>query len=72
MKHFLIDLINIIQDKYNESIISNSDNEEQYMLGVNFAYYDILDVIKNQLESFGYNLSNFNNITPNIGKKIEK
>lgn len=72
MRHFLIDLINIIQDKYNESIISNNDNEEQYMLGLNFAYYDILDLIKNQLETFGYNLSNFNNITPNIGKKIEK
>ena len=69
MRHFLIDLINIIQDKYNESIISNNDNEEQYMLGLNFAYYDILDVIKNQLESFGYDLSDFNNITPNIGKK---
>ena len=69
MRHFLIDLINIIQDKYNESIISNNENEEQYMLGLNFAYYDILDVIKNQLESFGYDLSDFNNITPNIGKK---
>lgn len=72
MKHFLIDLINIIQDKYNESTVINKEDEKQYIVGLNFAYYDILDVIQSQLQLFGYDLSDFNTITPNIGKKIEK
>lgn len=73
LNFFLKDLINLLQEKYNESLSEageESDSDRSYRLGVNFAYYDALDMIESQLDSFGIDKSEIGMITPKIGQKI--
>ncbi|NCG68619.1 hypothetical protein GWJ21_11935 [Bacillus coagulans] len=76
MKNFLTDLICEIQEKYNHSLSSfpkeEGLEEKNYRLGMNFAYYDVLELIEDQLKSFGYSEDNIGIITPILGKKISK
>ncbi|KYC68270.1 hypothetical protein [Heyndrickxia coagulans] len=75
MKNFLTDLICEIQEKYNHSLSFPKEEgleEKNYRLGMNFAYYDVLELIENQLKSFGYSEDNIGIITPILGKKISK
>jgi hypothetical protein len=72
-KNFLSDLIYIIQDKYNQTIDDSKENsDKKFYQGLNFAYYDVLDVIESQMESFGYNVKEFRSITPMLWEKIER
>lgn len=74
MKNFLLDLIYLIQDKYNESFPNNEDlgDERQFKNGSNIAYYDVLDLIESQLKSFGYDVEALQPITPNPGTKLDR
>ncbi|AZB44645.1 hypothetical protein CEF21_21435 [Bacillus sp. FJAT-42376] len=75
MKNFLADLIMELQEKYNQSLISTdteSLEEKNYRLGMNFSYYDVLEVIESQLKSFGFGVEEINGITPILGEKIIK
>lgn len=73
LSFFLKDLITLLHEKYNQSLLeelNESDSDRAYRLGLNFAYYDILDIIDSQIDSFGYDKSNIGKITPIIGQKI--
>ncbi len=75
MKNFLIDLINEIQESYNNSLLPTKEEgleEKNYRLGVNFAYYDVLELIESQLKSFGYSVEDIGQITPILGEKFNK
>ncbi len=75
MKNFLIDLICDIQEKYNDSLLptkGESSEEKNYRLGENFAYYEVLDLIESQLESFGLSAEDIGQIAPIFGEKINK
>lgn len=75
MKNFLIDLICEIQEKYNHSLLPPKEEEledKNYRLGVNFAYYDVLELIETQFNSFGYSEEDIGPISPILGKKINK
>lgn len=74
MKNYLLDLIYLIQDKYNESFSSDEEDEgeRQFNNGLNFAYYDILDLIESQLKSFGYDVEELQPIAPNPGTKLDR
>lgn len=55
---FLKDLFILIQEKYNGSLAEAgepaSEADVAYKQGANFAYYDVLDLIRSQLTAFGY------------------
>ncbi|MEL4028553.1 hypothetical protein NST89_08185 [Caldifermentibacillus hisashii] len=75
MKNFLLDLICEIQEKYNHSLLPLKEEgleDKNYRLGVNFAYYDVLELIETQLKSFGYSEEDIGQITPILGEKINK
>lgn len=63
-----------LQVKYNQSLMpTDHENQEEknYRLGMNFAYYDVLDLIEAQLNAFGLNFVNIGKITP-ILKKMDE
>jgi homospermidine synthase len=73
LNNFLQDLIILIQEKFNQSLVEESNESESdrsYRLGVNYAYYDVLDTIESQIESFGFEKDKLNKITPTLGQKI--
>lgn len=73
LKGFLDDLVEIIKEKYNDTLVgsdSETESTKQFRLGVNLGYYDILDIINSQLEVFGYDNSKTQTII--LGKKIVK
>ncbi|WCN36396.1 hypothetical protein [Aneurinibacillus uraniidurans] len=74
-KYFLSDLITLIQEKYNETLIISLDESVEdkfYRLGSNFAYYDVLDLVESQVSAHGYKSSSFGKISPIIGEKIQE
>jgi hypothetical protein len=73
LKDFLGDLITLIHEKYNETLVvpaEESNEDKGYRLGSNFAYYDVLDLVESQLLSQGFDSNSFNKITPTLGEKI--
>jgi hypothetical protein len=58
LHHFIKDYIELLQEKYNQSLIQTEQAEHEtdvaFAQGTTFAYYDALDLLKAQLESFGY------------------
>lgn len=75
MKNFLIDLICELQEKYNHSLLPPKEEgleDKNYRLGLNFAYYDVLELIETQLKSFGYSEEDIGQIAPILGEKINK
>jgi hypothetical protein len=73
LKNFLHDLIRIIQDRYNDSmerVPGESSEDRALRLGQNFAYYSDLDLIESQLKSWGYDIADLGQITPQLGNKI--
>ncbi|MBM6996915.1 hypothetical protein IM700_014755 [Paenibacillus sp. DXFW5] len=73
LKDFLGDLIALIQEKYNETLIVPVDENSEdkcYRLGSNFAYYDVLDLVESQLLTQGFDSSTFEKISPILGEKI--
>lgn len=73
LKAFLKDLVTLIQEKYNETLIVPTDEsaEDRYFrLGLNFAYFDILDLIESQLISYGIDSNCLGKISPTLGEKI--
>ncbi|WP_410769152.1 hypothetical protein [Fontibacillus sp. BL9] len=73
LKDFLGDLITIIQEKYNETLVMPTDesaDDKCYRLGSNFAYYDVLDILESQLLSLGFDADSLREILPVLGEKI--
>lgn len=73
LKDFLGDLITLIQEKYNETLVAPEDESVEdkcYRLGQNFAYYDVLDLVESQLLSQGFEPDLFGKISPILGEKI--
>ncbi|WP_068784006.1 hypothetical protein [Paenibacillus phocaensis] len=71
-KNFLNDLIKEIQEKYDQTLIPEEGEDlsgKNYRLGMNFSYYDVLEVIESQLKSFGFSTEEFGRITPMLGEK---
>ena len=69
---FLRDLFILIQEKYNESLAEAGEPapeaEVAYRRGANFAYYDVLDLIRSQLIAFGYEEATSGFEVPELGK----
>jgi hypothetical protein len=56
-KNFLGEIIEIIEEKYNDSCEGEGTENEldkQFRLGMNIAYYDVLDIISEQIEVWGF------------------
>ncbi|MBO2945999.1 hypothetical protein JJQ72_18630 [Paenibacillus sp. F411] len=74
LKDFLGDLIVLIQEKYNDTLdvpADESDEDKSYRLGLNFAYYDVLDLVESQLLSQGIASDSLKKISPTLGEKIQ-
>lgn len=56
--NFIMDYVALLKEKSEQSLAQSqsydSDADAAFSQGANFAYYDALDVLKAQLESFGY------------------
>ncbi|ANB59939.1 hypothetical protein [Anoxybacteroides amylolyticum] len=73
LRGFLEDLITLIQEKYNETLIVPTDEsaeDKSFRLGSNFAYFDILDLIESQLTVHGLDSNFLGKISPTLGEKI--
>lgn len=73
LKNFLGDLITLIQEKYNETLnvpLGENVEDKSYRLGLNFAYYDVLELVESQISAYGYDWSSSGKISPSIGEKI--
>ncbi|SDD05223.1 hypothetical protein SAMN04488112_1292 [Melghirimyces thermohalophilus] len=68
LQSFLSDLIEIIQDKYNDSL----NNCDEFNNGLNFAYYDVLEIIESQLRAFNIDQELFDQITPVLGEEFKR
>lgn len=71
--NFIKDNVLLLQEKYNESLakINEADikgEDSSFYKGQNFAYYDALDLIKSQVEAFGYNSNEVPVTVPEFGK----
>jgi hypothetical protein len=72
LKNFITDLVVLLHEKYNDTLGSKDNETEKdksFRLGLNFAYYDVLDLIESQLKAFGYEESFINSITPILGEE---
>jgi hypothetical protein len=75
VKNFIKDLVDIIQDEYNQSLLAAEEEqpeERAYRLGSSFAYYDVLDIIHSQMNAFGFNEEEISKIAPALEWKITK
>jgi hypothetical protein len=73
LRWFVRDLVKFIQNKYNESLVAaraSEGKEDKFDLGLRFAYYDVLDLIRSQLEVFGHDPKEIGSIVPNLGQPI--
>ena len=71
--NFIKDHVLLLQEKYNESLakINEADikgEDSSFYKGQNFAYYDALELIKSQVEAFGYNSKEVPVAVPEFGK----
>ena len=79
MKHaeliaFLHDLTRLIQEKYHDTLgargAGESDTDDQFRHGQNFAYYDTLDLIHSQLLAFGIPTQELEPVVPELGQPV--
>lgn len=73
MKNFLMDLVDLYQQKYNDTVRQGQNepkSQTAYRLGAQFAYYDCLDLLESQLKVFGYDISELGEITPKLGTMV--
>ncbi|MFB2875546.1 hypothetical protein [Floridanema aerugineum] len=72
LQNFIQDYVTLLQEKYNQSLIktekSQNEADAAFYQGASFTYYDALDILKSQLEAFGYEIESFNRIVPEFGK----
>jgi hypothetical protein len=71
---FLKDLTCLIQERYNNTLGSSRDGENeadyQFRNGQNFAYYDALDLIHSQLLAFDIAKQELEPIVPELGQPV--
>lgn len=71
---FLRYYIELLKEKYNETLIGPEDETEgdrAFREGKNFAYYDALDLFENLIKIRGYDTKPFGVIAPELGKKAD-
>jgi hypothetical protein len=71
--NFIKDYVLLLQENYNESLAKINEanlkgEDSSFYQGQNFAYYAALDLIKSQLEAFGYNSKEITVVVPEFGK----
>ncbi len=70
LSNFLSDLIKLLQEKSDQSLEegkkSVNETDAAFQQGLNFAYYDALDLIRSQLEAFGYDAEAFGRFVPEL------
>lgn len=69
---YLRDLVIIIHEKYNDTLQydkKETEGDKAFRVGMNHAYYDVLYIIETQLNTFGYDVKQVGNITPELSKK---
>jgi hypothetical protein len=73
LHNFLKDLFVHIQKMYDNSVADESkagnEADAAYSLGTIMAYYSVLDLIKSQLNAFGYDKESSEFIVPKLGIK---
>lgn len=72
---FIRDLISLIQERYNTTLIEQVDESETdkaFRLGCNFAYFNDLDLIESQLNNFGIDFKSFGVIKPVLGQRLTR
>lgn len=78
LQNFIQDYVTLLQEKYHQSLIKTekyqTEADAAFYQGTSFTYYDVLDILKSQLEAFGYEIENFETIVPELGKpkKLQK
>lgn len=75
LEHFVHDLVWLIKEDYNESLDrmlkSNVEAERTFAEGQNLAYFDVLQLIENQLQAFGAQEEFYKGIAPEPGQKAD-
>ena len=70
LQNFIQDYVTLLQEKYNQSLIkvekSETEADAAFYQGASFTYYDALDLLKSQLEVFGYDIESFETIVPEL------
>lgn len=76
LDNFIKDYINLLREKYEIALIKSQKSDLEvdaaFHQGASFTYYDALDLLKSQLEAFGYDIEKLEPIVPELGKTIEK
>jgi len=76
LHNFVKVYITLLQEKYTQYLRkaekSETEADAAFARGAIFTYYDALDLLKSQLEAFGYDLESSELIVPELGKPIEK
>lgn len=65
LTNFHENYVEILKKKYNtslETVANESEEDKDFRLGTNFAYYDCLDVLEQQLQNSGYELGRIGRI----------
>jgi hypothetical protein len=73
IKCFMRDLVVLLHEKYNDTLQNETEKEEDkyFRIGMNHAYYDVLDLIQSQLIAFGFDVKHIGNITPELSKEAK-
>ncbi len=72
---FMHDLIILLQEEYNSSLADSkapgTEAQVAFNDGANLAYYHVLDLVRLQLEAFGYYNEKLGPVVPELGQPIQ-
>ncbi|GBF82371.1 hypothetical protein [Aphanothece sacrum] len=71
--NFIKDHVLLLKEKYNESLQQIKEanikgEDSSFYKGISLAYYDSLELIKSQVEAFGYNSTEVKVALPEFGE----
>ena len=69
MKYMIARVIDNANDAIKESIVKKDDENENFYRGRKFAYYEVLDTLKNELIAHDQDLKEFG-LDENLEKKL--
>ncbi len=69
MKNFLKDFLYLIQETYNKELeLSNAENHQGDHATIYLVYWQVLELLQNQLLAFGYDPKEFGTVLPEFRK----
>ena len=75
LEHFVHDLVWLIKKDYNDSLhrmrTSNVEAERLFAEAQHLAYFDVLQLIENQLQAFGAREEFYKGVAPEPGQEAE-